>query len=100
MRGSARLFWHSPFRHSPRRRTMATAAAPAPAQPVSDRSTSRGPGAIHRGPPLGGLAVAFTGLFLASQVILGMMAVGTFPNPYEAPETAQVYFGANADILR
>jgi hypothetical protein len=44
--------------------------------------------------------VTFTGLFLASQVIIGMMTVGTFPNPYDAPATAQTYFGSNADILR
>jgi hypothetical protein len=44
--------------------------------------------------------VAFTGLFLASQVIVGMWTVGTFPNPYDPPQTAQAYFGANGDILR
>jgi len=79
---------------------MATAATSERAHFDRDRSASRGPGAIHRSPPLGGLAVAFTGLFMASQVIIGMMAVGTFPSPYDAPETAQMYFGANADVLR
>jgi hypothetical protein len=44
--------------------------------------------------------VAFTGLFLASQVIIGAMTIGAFPNPYDPPQTAQGYFGANADILR
>src|SRR5215211_2792306 len=74
---------------------MATAAAPAP-----ERSTRTGPGAHHRSPPLGPVAVAFVGLFLASQVIIGTMAVGAFPNPYDAPETARAYFGPNAEILR
>jgi hypothetical protein len=44
--------------------------------------------------------VAFVGLFLASQVVIGAMTVGAFPNPYDAPETAQAYFGPNADVLR
>jgi len=44
--------------------------------------------------------VAFTGLFLASQIIIGMMTVGAFPNPYDPPQAARAYFGANADILR
>lgn len=74
---------------------MATAAASAP-----ERSARTGPGAIHRGPPLGGLAVTFVGLFLASQVIIGSMTVGAFPNPYDAPETVRAYFSPNADILR
>jgi hypothetical protein len=78
---------------------MAT-AAPAPTQSASSRTADSGPGAIHRGPPLGGLAVAFAGLFLASQIVIVTMTVGTFPNPYDAPETAQAYFGPNADILR
>jgi hypothetical protein len=43
--------------------------------------------------------VAFVGLFVASQVVIGAMTVGTFPNPYESPESAQAYFGPNADIL-
>src|SRR3954466_13427741 len=66
----------------------------------AERPARTGPSAGHRAPPLGGLAVAFTGLFLASQVIIGAMTVGTFPNPYEAPETAPAYFCANADMLR
>jgi hypothetical protein len=44
--------------------------------------------------------VAFVGLFLASQVIIGSMTVGAYPNPYDAPETARAYFGPNADVLR
>ena len=44
--------------------------------------------------------MAFAGLFLASQVVIGMMTVGAFPNPYDAPETARAYFGPNADVLR
>jgi hypothetical protein len=55
---------------------------------------------VHRGPPLGGLALAFAGLFLASQVIIGSMTVGTFPNPYDSPNSGQAYFGPNAEILR
>lgn len=70
---------------------MATVTAPAPAQPVGGLSSGRGPGAVHRSPPLGGLAVAFTGLFLASQVIIGMLTVGTFPNPYDPPQAAQAH---------
>src|SRR4051812_33982488 len=74
---------------------MATAAVPAAERPVR---TS--PGEIHRGPPLGGLAVTFVGLFVASQVIIGAMTAGAFPNPYDSPETARAYFGPNADLLR
>ena len=44
--------------------------------------------------------MAFTALFLASQVIIGMMTVGTFPNPYDPPRTAQACFGANRDSTR
>jgi hypothetical protein len=55
---------------------------------------------VHRSPPLGPVDLAFAVLFLASQVVIGAMTVGAFPNPYDAPETAQAYFGPNADILR
>jgi hypothetical protein len=74
---------------------MATAAAPTP-----DRPNRTSPGAVHRSPPLGGLALTFVALFLASQVVIGTMTVGAFPNPYDAPEAARAYFGPNADLLR
>ena len=74
---------------------MATAAIP-----EQERPARTGPGAVHRSPPLGPVAVVFVGLFLASQVVIGMMTVGGFPNPYDSPELAQAYFGPNADVLR
>jgi hypothetical protein len=43
--------------------------------------------------------MAFAALFLASQVIIGSMTVGAFPNPYDAPSSAQAYFGSNAAVL-
>ncbi|MGE3271824.1 MAG: hypothetical protein AB7P40_23930 [Chloroflexota bacterium] len=73
---------------------MATAA------PAPERSARADPGAVHRGPSLGGLAVTFASLFLGSQLVIGTMTVGTFPNPYDAPELVQAYFGPNAEVLR
>jgi hypothetical protein len=70
------------------------------AAPVRDRPVRSGPGAVHRGPPLGPLALTFVGLFIASQAVIGAMTVGTFPNPYDSVESARVYFGTNADTLR
>ena len=75
---------------------MATAVAPAPDGPVRT-----GPGAVHRGPPLGQLAIVFTGLFLASLVIIGTMTGGAaFPTPNDPPEAVRAFFGPNADVLR
>jgi hypothetical protein len=73
---------------------MATAAVPARERPVGT-----GPGAVHRSPPLGPVALAFVGLFLASQVVIATMT-GAYPNPYDPPETARAYFGPHADVLR
>jgi len=70
------------------------------AAPAEERPTRTPPGAVHRGPPLGQLAVVFVGLFLASQVVIATMTVGAFPNPYNPPETVRDYFGPNAEVLR
>jgi hypothetical protein len=74
---------------------MATAVAHAP-----DRPAPTGPGAVHRSPPLGLLAVTFAALFIASQVVIATMTSGVFPNPYDAPQAAQAFFGSYAEALR
>jgi hypothetical protein len=74
---------------------MATAVAPAP-----DRPVPTGPGAVHRGPPLGPLAVTFAALFIASQVVIATMTSGVYPNPYDPPQAAQGFFGPYAHTLR
>ena len=44
--------------------------------------------------------MTFVGLFLVSQIVIGSMTVGAFPNPYDSPALAQAFFGPNADVLR
>jgi hypothetical protein len=44
--------------------------------------------------------VTFTVLFLASQVLIGTMTSGAYPNPYDPPRAAQTFFGTYADSLR
>jgi hypothetical protein len=75
---------------------MATAIAPAP-----DRPAGTGPREVHRGPPLGPLAVVFVALFVGSLVVMATMTGGAaYPTPYDPPEAARAYFGPHADVLR
>jgi hypothetical protein len=75
---------------------MATAAAP-----VEERPTRTPPGATHRGPPLGPLAVACVGLFVGSFVVMALLTGGAaYPTPYDPPEAARAFFGPYADALQ
>lgn len=71
------------------------------AVPAAERSTPTGPGATHRGPPLGLLGGVFVGLFLASLVVAMTTTGGaSYPTPYDPPEAARDFFGPHADALR
>ncbi|HZO88599.1 MAG TPA: hypothetical protein VFB38_09695 [Chthonomonadaceae bacterium] len=55
----------------------------------------------HRGPSLGGLGIVFVALFIASQLVMGVMTGGTrFPTPYAPITAAQAYYLQHADAVR